>query len=243
MTKKITYFGIYEVKNLINDKSYIGQSAIDVHGRCLSHIKHIMVNNDNRHLINAVNKYGIKNFSFKVILYCEQFELTRYEDGMINCDRPNRYNIRPAADSNKGLKMSEDIINKHRLENLSEETRHKMSTGHLGNTALLGYVPTEETRIQMSLAQLGNQHLKGHIQSEETRRKISDAWKKRKLAATYEEFRHKLSEAHKGNTALLGHKHTEETKRKMSEAHKLRRQKEHDIEDASLVCEEVIDGK
>jgi len=196
-TKMTKYFGIYEIKNLINGKSYIGQSARSVHGRCNGHITRLRKNKDNQHLVNAVNKYGIENFSFRVILYCEEFELTRYEDGMINCDRPNRYNIREAADSNKGIKFSDEarhnISEGHKAENLSDEARHNLSLARMGNTALKGYVFTEE-----SLRKLSECHKVAHL-SAETRRKNSESLK--------------------GNQRAKGHHHTEETRRKMSLSH------------------------
>jgi hypothetical protein len=200
MTKTI-YFGIYEIKNLLNGKSYIGQSATNVHSRCNRHITAVVRGCDNQHLVRAVNKYGIANFSFKVILYCEEFELLRYEDALIKVDRPNRYNIRDAADSNKGCKHSEET--KHILSELhkgmiaSDETRCNVSKAMLGNQHLKGYRFTEESKRKVSKALLGNQYVKGHKVSEETR--------------------HKMSESHKG------HLHSDESKRKISEAHKRRR--------------------
>jgi group I intron endonuclease len=248
MTKTI-YFGIYEVKNTLNGKSYIGQSAIDVHGRCNSHIKDIARGRDNQHLTNAVTMYGIENFSFKVILYCEEFELTRYEDMLINIDRSNHYNIRPAADSNKGVMHS-------------EEFKKKVSESLIGNQRLLGHVHTKESRQQMSLHNRHAVWMKGKHHSEKTKRKMSEArmghtmpdvtrcgLAKANIGRVLSvETRNKISKARIGTVmsddvrrvvskSLLGNQHakgktwklSEETKHNMSEAQKLRFQKEHDV--------------
>jgi group I intron endonuclease len=212
------YFGIYEIKNLLNRKSYIGQSATNVHGRCNGHIKELRYNHDNIHLIYAVNKYGIENFSFKVILYCEEFELTRYEDALIERDRPNRYNIRIAADSNKGLKMS-------------EEAKRKISDGCKGKVPWNKGIPRSiETRQKMSVSTKGRQ---GKTCTEEAKHKISDA-----MTGNTNNKGHKLTEEVKRKMFFrsdkapwnVGMHHSEETKRKMSESQKRRRECEYNSE-------------
>ncbi len=61
--------GIYIIENIINGKKYIGQSwRIDA--RIFSHI----INEQNRHLLYAINKYSIKNFRFGVLkVFSSQF--------------------------------------------------------------------------------------------------------------------------------------------------------------------------
>lgn len=59
--------GIYKIKNLLNDKVYIGSST-DINRR---HINHLSLLNRNKHhafkLQLAWNKYGSKNFVFELI--------------------------------------------------------------------------------------------------------------------------------------------------------------------------------
>lgn len=202
---------------MLNGKSYIGQSAVNVHGRCNKHVKLLDGGHDNRHLVNAVNKYGIENFSFKVILYCEEFELTRYEDGMINCDRPNRYNIREAADSNKGIKFSDETIKKMTGRKLSEKHKYNLSISHIG----ISHTVTEEFIQKMRMLNTGSKR------SEESKQKMSASAKIEVRHAMSEETKQKLSIAMIGNkwnvgkpSPMIGRKHSEETKRKISESNK-----------------------
>ncbi len=71
--------GIYEIRNRINGKRYVGSSKeLDVrkqtHFNYLREGKHI-----NKHLQFAVNKYGIENFEFNVLEYCEEDYLITLE--------------------------------------------------------------------------------------------------------------------------------------------------------------------
>lgn len=69
--------GIYKITNLINSKSYIGQS-VDIHRRFIAH-KNTAFNpnskNYNNPLYRAIRKYGLDNFSFEIIEECKIDEL------------------------------------------------------------------------------------------------------------------------------------------------------------------------
>lgn len=60
---------IYRIKNLINGKSYIGDTKYDLNWRLFGFIGHITryQNRENSHLYNSMNKYGIENFSISII--------------------------------------------------------------------------------------------------------------------------------------------------------------------------------
>jgi len=63
---------IYLIKNLINNKAYIGQS-IRVKYRLSEHIQNVK-NKKNCILYNAINKYGLKNFEFNIIDFANNID-------------------------------------------------------------------------------------------------------------------------------------------------------------------------
>ena len=187
--------GIYCIENIVDGKVYIGQT-IDLARRKRSHFNKLNIGkHPNKHLQNAFNKYGSENFKFKVLLYCESFELTRYEQFFVNSTKNSSpYNLRlECVDSSLGILQS-------------EETRQKISEAKKGKPSWNKGIPHSETSIQkMRDAQIGRKP------SEETRRKMSEARKGKKAS---EETRRKMSEAGKGRVT------SEESKQKNSDAHK-----------------------
>ncbi len=103
--------GIYIIRNLINKNTYIG-SSINLYNRaytyrCLAKKNKI----HNKHLQNAINKYGLDNFEFCKIeaINIENLKpieinclLLKREQYYINLIRPI-YNIRSIVDRNIGL--------------------------------------------------------------------------------------------------------------------------------------------
>ncbi len=100
--------GIYKIENIINKDCYIGRSKnlkqrLNKHLRLLKKNKHF-----NFYLQNAVNKYDIKNFILKVIVYCEEKDLHYYEQNLVNKLKP-KYNIcLECVDNISGYKFSEE---------------------------------------------------------------------------------------------------------------------------------------
>lgn len=137
--------GIYQIRNLVNNKVYIGQSCRLVDRR-YNHFRLLDLNKEhNPHLQNAYNKYGTNNFIFEVLLYCDIENLDFYEQEFVNALGPE-YNIRKIVTSNRGHVVS-------------EETKRKISMSNLGQKR------SSAARKNMSLAGKGKHH-----QSEEFRR-------------------------------------------------------------------------
>lgn len=73
--------GIYKITNLINGKSYVGQS-VDIKTRFKRHKQAAFNKNSklyNYPLYRAIRKYGIENFSFCVLEECSENELNEKE--------------------------------------------------------------------------------------------------------------------------------------------------------------------
>lgn len=143
--------GIYGIKNIVNDKIYIGKTGMNFGDRWDSH-KSLLRNNkhDNQYLQNAWNKYGSDSFEFIIVEECSIEELDDREKYWIKHYKEQNlsYNILDGGDgfNNLGTHLSEEtkrkIGEKNRINNLgrkhSEETKKKMSEAHKG------YKPTPE---------------------------------------------------------------------------------------------------
>lgn len=69
--------GIYVIRNLINQKIYVGKSK-NIYKRLYQHLYDIKTidrnNNENPHLLNSILKNGIENFDYYVVEYFEDDE-------------------------------------------------------------------------------------------------------------------------------------------------------------------------
>ena len=110
--------GIYQIRNLWNNKIYIGQS-INLTQRKASHwykLKRKM--HCNTPLQSSYNKYGRKNFIFEILIFCELFELTRYEQIFVDKYKNKNvlYNIcLECVDSAKGTKRTKEMLRKREI--------------------------------------------------------------------------------------------------------------------------------
>ena len=97
--------GIYIIRNKINNKVYVGQS-VNTKLRIANH-KNLLRNNkhENKYLQNSYNKYGYKNFEFKVIEKCKEEcldEKERYWIGYYDSMNRNKgYNRESGGNKNK----------------------------------------------------------------------------------------------------------------------------------------------
>lgn len=112
--------GVYQIKNILNNKIYIGSSSnlkkrLSYHLYALRRNKH-----PNKHLQAAFNKYGEDKFEFNLIEECAPIKDTllmieqKYIDGL-----DPQYNNCPTAGSLLGFKNSEAMKQRCKLRDIS----------------------------------------------------------------------------------------------------------------------------
>lgn len=190
------HFGIYCIKNKINNKVYIGKTITKFQKRWFHHRSLLRAGiHNNKYLQKSWNKYGEDNFEFIML---ESFDIhlrNKENDETINDilfeleklyiklynSYENGYNETTGGEGGCGIVISEEhkkrIAEKNRINMLgrkhTEETKKKMSESHKG------YIKTEEHRKHLS------ESLTGKITSEETKKKLSEINKKNKYCAKY----------------------------------------------------------
>ena len=198
--------GIYVIRNLINNKLYIG-SATTIKSRWRCHKNMLTLNkHHSQHLQSAYNKYGKENFSYEIIEHCTLNKLKIREQLWLNIFKPeNNMTLlveRPMLGrklskeqklkislSHKGVKHSEARKNAISLSKLGErktdETKKKMSLAKKGKKHFLGKHHTEETKAKMRKPKTKEAKIKmSKPKSEETKAKMKIAQKKRRQMAT-----------------------------------------------------------
>ena len=208
---------------MVTEDIYIGQSTALAdrkrrHFHSLDDGKH-----KNRFFQRSFDKYGYNNFDFKVLLYCESFELTRYEQTLVNIYDPI-YNIcKECINSRKGVIASIKSVEKMIGHPVSESTRKRISKSLIGN------IPWNKSKKGSQIA--WNKGLKMPDLSEEHKQKISAGLMGRLVS---EETRNKIRLSNTGkirfkaawNKGIKTGNLPEETKRKMAISQKIRREKE-----------------
>ncbi len=112
----IKHSGIYYIKNLVNNKIYVGSSTM-VNIRLTRH-RHFLKNNThcNKHLQSAYNEYGKENFLFHLLERCASDKLVERENYYINLfDASNRekgYNQATVTDTLRNNFSEESKLNK-----------------------------------------------------------------------------------------------------------------------------------
>ncbi len=100
--------GIYMFFNLLNGNTYIG-SSVKLDRRFRVHIS--CIGSVNLPLYNALNKYGLNNFVFLILQYCEPKEdvCLGLEQSFLDLFKP-KYNLLKLAGSSQGFKHSVETI-------------------------------------------------------------------------------------------------------------------------------------
>lgn len=176
---------LYQILNLVNGKRYIGITS-DPDYRKWQHFTGL----GSKMVFNAIKKYGLENFEFKVLIcgendYIKWLEVEKIKEW--NTMKPNGYNLTVGGEGVVGYKFTDEV-------------KQRMSKSHLGKK------PTEETRKKLREWQIGRK------QTKETRQKVSEGLKR--YYESNKDAKRENSERQKGRKASL------ETRQKMSKARK-----------------------
>jgi group I intron endonuclease len=136
--------GIYQIRNILDNKRYIGSST-NLSCRKSTHFKQLEKNNhDNSYLQYSYNKYGKGCFIFEILCYTEKNinYLLLLENNFIKFYKSNErdwgYNLRKEVNNNFGTKRSEETKLKMSLSSagrkISEEGRSHMRKKHCSYT-------------------------------------------------------------------------------------------------------------
>jgi group I intron endonuclease len=198
--------GIYIIRNLINNKIYVG-STKNFYKRKIRHFRDL---NDKKHhnisLTNAVNKYGLENFSFEIVEevpYEKELIINKEQEYIDDLDaKTDGYNI---GDASFG-----DTISLHPNK---KEICDKISIKKLGKP---GHKHTNEHKEYLSNLYTGegnpnyNKPCPDHV-----RQKVSEI---NRGVPTSEYQKRRVSEANKGNKSRKGMKNSKEMNNKLSKA-------------------------
>lgn len=150
--------GIYVIRNIINNKIYIG-SSVNITKRWNTH-KRSLRNNTHHSIIlqRAYNKYGIDNFSYEIIENINNKDiLISREQIWLDFFKPE-YNICITAGSNLGRKFSsykKKVLTQEHKDNIAKSLIGRPSTNKGKPSPLIGTKRREESNIKQSLSIMG----------------------------------------------------------------------------------------
>lgn len=173
---------IYLIENNITNKRYVGQTILsDVNKRWNKH-KQVNKSFVGTCLYNSYIKYGIENFTFKIICICFDEDTDKFEEEYINKYNtlsPNGYNMIEGGKSRKFTPILKSLISDKLSgknhpnfgKHLKEETKQKLRGKNSGvNAANYGKKITQEQKER--LRKLAIERYKNTKQSENTKQKI-----------------------------------------------------------------------
>lgn len=233
--------GIYMIKNIINNKIYIGQT-INVNARLKSHRNKLKNNNhENQHLQNSWNKYRENNFKFEIIKMYNEDELNDREVYWINyyksydfkfgynktfggnSERPTEETKNKMSIAAKGRKLSieikrklsQSLKGKNKGNFLSEETKKKLSQSLKGkNAGEKNYMYGKKGKLSPNYGIKRSQDWINNL-SKKLKGKSRSAETKEKISKTRKE-----KYPNKEDQFWFGKKHSEESKMKISKTKK-----------------------
>ncbi|ERL54968.1 GIY-YIG nuclease family protein [Psychrobacter aquaticus] len=183
--------GIYEIRNMLNNKIYIG-SSINIKSRIKRHFNDLKKGSHHSlFLQRSFNKHGSENFSYRIIEITSQDNLLPCEQFYLDTLKP-AYNISKNAGNTLGIKHSPEVVERNRLrnsgfgngnskitpENLNEilELRKNLSVSDIASSYGV-HITTIERVIKKHSSSIF-----GKVYDKNSRHKISNSKKKNNYA-------------------------------------------------------------
>ena len=168
---------VYEHKNIINGKRYIGITKQNPEQRW--GVGGINYKHSCPRFWNAIKKYGWNNFSHTVLF-----------DGLTKEEACKKEIQLIAKYKTQSKEYGYNIMEGGTTASMPQEVRQHLSVALMGNQNGKGHPCSDEKRLKISLAQKGR-HL-----TEDHKRKLSEAKRGRHHASPTEETKKKISDAH-----------------------------------------------
>jgi group I intron endonuclease len=149
--------GIYSIRHLDSDRRYIG-SAVSIYHRWAAHRSYLTKGgHQNSYLQRAWVRYGADRFIFEVIEYVDVDLLIEREQHWLNqFARPQLFNLRRDARSNKGIRLSDET--RQKLSVIAKRRGVSPKCRAAAVKAQTGKKATEATRAKMVAAKIGKIH-------------------------------------------------------------------------------------
>ncbi len=176
--------GVYRIRNVINNKVYIGSTSTAFSSRKQAHFNTLRKNkHHSEHLQKSYNKYGENNFIFEILEICNKNKVIKLEQKWLDKIKSylpqNGYNLLRIAGSCKGRVLTQEhkdkISKSEKGKHVSKETKLKLSIANKGK----GLGETRPLRSEETKRKIGNAN-RGRRMTEATKKKISKALKGRK---------------------------------------------------------------
>jgi len=189
--------GVYEIRNRINGKRYVG-STRSFAMRWKQHRKELIAGKHHSpYLQRSYDVHGSEAFEYRVLLLCAVPHLDMYEQRCLDAWKPE-YNTSPTAGSTRGLKHSPSVCAaiSARSKRMWAENYEKMRAATAGTSwskDRTGH--TAESRAKISAAKLGRPL--NYPPVRKSRGACSPALREKIAAAQRGVSRGPLSEAHR----------------------------------------------
>lgn len=142
---------IYKITNQINGKAYIGQTNLPtIQDRFNAHIKKMKAH-VNRYLYDAMNHYGIENFSIEEIERCNKEDLDKREIYWISYYKSNnkKFGYNMTSGGGGGDTWTN---NPHKEETLKRAKQTKIKNGTYGKAAPKGSISPNKGSYKVKIS-------------------------------------------------------------------------------------------